>query len=678
MRESFEPMKLPFRIKPCAFAALLLCAAASSSALTLGRARGAALLGQPLEMQVPIILATDEDGSALCFSADVYYGESRLEASKVSVKAELGANGQPTQLRISAKTPIDEPVVTAYVRAACGITTSRKYVLLADLATQLAPVAPNLAATSALRLPSAAPTAPLAATADAAPTSPTVPNASPATAAGSAAASPAAKVRPAPRVSSVPQAAVPSPARTSRKSRLKLAPLDLSQDWEPALKSTSELLAPPLEDTERRLAAAAVWKTLNLTPEEVLRDASRLQDLERNVSKLSEIAAQNQRQTQLLIERLEASEAQRYSNPLIYALVAALGAMAAALVWLWRRLRQVSETPWWNAQDAAHGQTANDTRADIGVPAPVTDSLAVVADLPVPQAPSAPQPQPVIPPPAGTVDIDLDLDAPPFPAAVSVAPVAPKVVPRRTAPRDFSGSLSAPLRAINTQEVLDIRQQAEFFMTLGQYDDAISLLEAHIAENPRSNPLVYLDLLKALHTLSRKVTFDHYRNAFNSVFTGQVPVYTQFNQPGAGLEAYPELCNQIAAMWPGPSVIDFIETYLVRNPAGATDLQLDLEAFRELLLLHAIASRLGADHPSGVMPFSAAKKTDVLTAMLPADTGTVPVDAVLPPTLSAPADGGVDLDLSDLPDTPKPETDNLIDFDASGLSLAPRDSGPRT
>jgi pilus assembly protein FimV len=678
MRESFLPMKLPYPIKPCAFAALLLCAAASSSALTLGRARGAALLGQPFEMQVPIVLATDEDGTALCFSADVYYGESRQEASKVTVNTDLGTNGQPTQLRISTKTPIDEPVVTVYVRAACGISTSRKYVLLADLATQLVPVAPNLTGTSTLRLPSAAPAARPAVVVDAVSTSPSAPSASTSSSVGSPATPLVAKVRSVPRVSSVPQAAAPSPARASRKSRLKLAPLDLSQDWEPALKSSSELLAPPIEDTERRLAAAAVWKTLNLTPEEVLRDATRLQDLERNVSKLGEIAAQNQRQTQLLIERLEASEAQRYSNPVVYSLAAALGAMAAALFWLWRRLRQVSETPWWNGQDAVHGQPARDTRAGVSTPALVTDSHAVFSDPPAPQAPSESKPQPAMSPRAGTVDIDLELDALPLPAAVPVVRVAPKPVERRTTLRDFSGSLSAPLRAINTQEVLDIRQQAEFFMTLGQYDDAISLLEAHIAENPRSNPLVYLDLLKALHTLSRKVTFDHYRNAFNSVFTGQVPAYTQFNQPGDGLEAYPELCNQIASMWPGPSAIEFIETYLVRDPEGATDLQLDLDAFRELLLLHAIASRLGADHPSGMMPFSAAKKTDVLAAMVPVDTGTVPVDAVLPPTYAAQSDAGVDLDLSDLAEIPKPEVDNLIDFDASGLSLAPREGGPHT
>jgi pilus assembly protein FimV len=672
-------MKPVFPIKPCALAALLLCAAATSSALTLGRARGAALLGQPLEMQVPIALAADEDGSALCFSADVYYGESRQETSRVLVKTELGTTGQPSMLRISARTPIDEPVVTVYVRSGCGTTTSRRYVLLADLASELAPPAPSLATTPALRMspagetPRATPSPAISAVgaqSEAKPSTPSVVVSAPI-------AVPARKAQPV-RRSAAPTDAVPAaPTRRNSKSRLKLAPLDLSQDWEPTLKSSSELLAPPIENTERRLAAAAVWKALNLTPEEVLRDAVRLQDLERNVTKLSELAAQNQRQTQALIARLEASEAERYANPLVYALLAGLGILAAALVWMWRKLRQVSDAPWWNAQGPVEEPSVHDTRGGDG-PASIPQAVSIpVAVDKTQQSPSAaPPPRAEAPGRMGSVDIDLDWDLddlPPKPVApVAKVPVATATTTeRRPAARDFSPSLSSPLRAINTQEVLDIRQQAEFFMTLGQYDDAISLLENNIAENPRSNPLVYLDLLKALHILSRKVTFDHYRSAFNAVFTGQVPVYTQFNQVGAGLEAYPELCGQVAALWPTPAVIGFIETYLVRDPAAATDVQLDLEAFRDLLMLHAIAGRLGAEHPSGVVPFSAEKATEVVTTIPVADTGTVPVEAVLPATADE-AENSVDLDLSDLGGAPSPTADNLIDFDASGLSLSPR------
>lgn len=674
MRESSAPMKLAFPLKPCALAVLLFCAVGSSAALTLGRARGAALLGQPLEMQVPVTLAADEDGSGLCFSADVYYGETRQEGSRVAVKAELNAAGQPSQLRISSKSPIDEPVVSVVVRAACGATTSRRYVLLADVISELAPALPNLVGTTVPR-----PAAP-AGMAEAGAGRPG--NESPTPRASAPVAAPVRQAQAQARKAASQQTVPAVPPRAGHKSRLKLAPLDVSQDWEPALKSSSELLAPSVDDTERRLAASAVWKSLNVTPEEMVRDAVRLQDLERNVAKLSELAAQNQRQTQTLIARLESSEAQRYSNPLVYALIAAVLALGGALVWMWRRLGKLSDAPWWNAQSPIEGVPVRDTRAGDGAssaPKAGDDATAGQATLP-----PVPEPKPLAIAPVSSVmrmgsgDLDLNLDdVPPMPVPpVAVAPAVLATAERRAAPRDFSGSMSAPLRAINTQEVLDVQQQAEFFMTLGQYDDAISLLEAHIAENPRSNPLVYLDLLKALHTLSRKVTFDHYRNAFNSVFTGQVPVYTQFNQAGEGLEAYPALCKEIESLWPTPAVIDCIESYLVRDPVGATDSRLDLEAFRDLLLLHAIAGRLGADHPSGVMPFSAVKN---LNTLAPADTGTVPVDAVLPvPGSADDTAGGLDLDLSDLDAPAAPPAPNLIDFDASGLSLAPREDGSRS
>ena len=36
--------------------------------------------------------------------------------------------------------------------------------------------------------------------------------------------------------------------------------------------------------------------------------------------------------------------------------------------------------------------------------------------------------------------------------------------------------------------MLDIRQQAEFFMTLGQHEEALNLLEDHIRQSSQSNP----------------------------------------------------------------------------------------------------------------------------------------------------------------------------------------------
>lgn len=638
-------MKTVFQLKHCALGAVLLCAAVGSSALTLGRARGAALLGQPLQITVPLQLAADEDASGVCFEADVFYGEVRQESTRVSVTSERNAAGQPTAVRIQARMPVDEPVVSIYLRSACGVSTSRRYVLLADLVSETSPaVVPSASAQqirpSAERLPSSTPVAVETGNGTVAPT---------------------------PTVKPVPVPAVPAKRTTSRteaaqplgktpatgRPRLKLAPLDLMQDWEPALKSSSELLVPPVEDLQKRLAAAALWKTLNLTPEEVLQDAARLQGLEQNVSKLSEQTAQNQRQMQSLLARLEKSESERYANPLVYALALALLAMVGGMVWLWRRLRNAGDAPWWRGQgDSQLTSLERETTAQDNIPAVHPPLAAAPVAVMPPPAKSEPA---VSRKPLTDVDIDLHLD--------ELSPPAPVVTPTASAPlssrmmglRDFSPSMSGSLRSINTQEVLDVRQQADFFMTLGQYDDAIALLEHNIADHAESNPLVYLDLLKALHTLSRKAAFDRYRDEFNALFTGEVPPYNQFNQAGQGLEMYPELCAHIASVWPSRAALEFIEKCLVRDPNAAAEVRFDLEAFRELLLLHALLTRLSGEATSGVAPFSTAKSAEPLPP--PADTGPVPVDAALPPT-------DIDLDLSES----VPAQDNLIEFDASGLS----------
>ena len=73
------------------------------------------------------------------------------------------------------------------------------------------------------------------------------------------------------------------------------------------------------------------------------------------------------------------------------------------------------------------------------------------------------------------VDIDIDLD---------LSEPAP---PAREQHRDFSVSLFPGARAMDTEELVDIRQQADFFMELGQHEQAIEVLSTRIS--PRAGTL---------------------------------------------------------------------------------------------------------------------------------------------------------------------------------------------
>ncbi|MDO8699979.1 MAG: hypothetical protein Q7J75_06100 [Rhodoferax sp.] len=640
-------MKLSQKLKWSATGIALACAASGGSALTLGRASGAAILGRPLELTVPVQVAADEEAAGLCFEADVFYGDIRQDPNRVTVTSETSAQGLPVKVRVLASAHVDEPVVTVYLRAACGRQATRRYVLLADLVSELAP-AP---AARPLVVP---PTTGIAAVTPLAKTSSGVSGTSIAAGKtssleGLSAEVPTSKstkrgvrarddgVALSPSVSA--KSKLVEAGAAGQRARLRLAPLDFTQERDPTLKISNELFSSPTEDMQKRGEAAALWRSLNATPQDVLRDGARLQAMESDLKALQDQTVKNRREMLDLVGRLDRAESQRYANPLVYGLLALLLACGAGLAYGWLRLRSASHgsAPWWRGHGA-------DEKADH-----LDADMADVAQFQKPETkrptlPSLPESAPSV----GMYEVDIDLQladsafsdlGKPAPALASDAPIlaAQRVATDLDNQPKFSPSAHGTLREISTEEMLDVRQQADFFMTLGQYDEAIGVLEGCINASGESNPLVYLDLLKVLHTLSKKSGYDHYRDQFNALFTGTVPVYASFHQQGNNLNAYPDICARIVELWPSSEALEYIEKCLVRAPGTVQTRGFDLEAFRDLLMLHGVIKRLASASESGLIPFSAARPS-----------------AVMPP--SGVADMSVDLDLSE-------PMNNLLEFE---------------
>jgi hypothetical protein len=109
---------------------------------------------------------------------------------------------------------------------------------------------------------------------------------------------------------------------------------------------------------------------------------------------------------------------------------------------------------------------------------------------------------------------------------------------------------------------------------------------------------------------------------------------------------------------------------MVRQPDAAAHLQFELEAFKELLLLHAIGSLLVNALDGAPVAFSANKA--VAKEAFARYLGTGPNEAALPvaPTQSQAVD--LELDIPDLAaESHSPQVDNLIDFDVAGITPTP-------
>ena len=667
MRKS-KNMKSNNTIEHLILGGVLLWAASSSYALTLGKARGAVLLGQPLSLTIVLQYEADEAFSDWCFDADVYYGDIRQEGSRVSATPLRADTGALTGVRVIAAAPVDEPVVTVYLRSGCGLKTSRKYVLLSDLASDLAPFVSGESALQSVAPASLQSAQPKPVLANRAGKLGEILSKPPKT----------AKVQKgeAQKGLPIPFAVQPAP---SQRARLKVSILDLMDIKAPDLRLSGELLTIPSDDTQKRDAAKALWRSLNTSSSDVLRDEVQRKAISADLKGLKDISDKNQSDLKELSQRLTQAESERFANPLIFVLAGLLIASVFAVILLIAKLRAASgkNAPWWRGigsnEDDEDDFNIHDSDVGIAGNAPGPIATASTSSIISPKSrastASAAIPQ--------SLDIDLDLSSPMFQdvqsssatqrnvrsAAAAMSPTAPAPIYQR----DFSHSLNATLHAINTQEMLDVRQQADFFMTLGQHEEAITLLETSIRESDASNPLVYIDLLKVLHTLSRKPAFDHYRNEFNAIFTGWAPQYAVFGQPGNSLDAYPQICAEISQVWGSESALEFLEQCMVRSPEDAPEHYFDLDAFRDLLLLHAIAGRIGMNSStdSGLMPFSAmrAAASSVAVATGVEEQQTLeqahPADVRL--MVETPKHASVELSIVEA-------DNNLIDFDASGLS----------
>jgi hypothetical protein len=613
-------------------ACVLLLNTLSSHAITLGSLRGAALVGQPLDVSVPVSLEAGEGASSVCFDGDVSYGDTRVDASRVSVAAQAPSSDRQVMVRIRSAVAVNEPVVTIDLRVGCAQALARRYVLLADAPTDALGSLPVVVA------------APGTAPDRGGRTSPSGPNphqglaSSSADLAGGAARTKAAPARRRVARSSVsrslrPPAAngrapstktgAPAGARLARKNvlaaaRLELEPVDLLAWQPPDLRLSSSLRAPPAENGAQGADAAALSRTLSDPPH----DALRMQSLQAEMNELRAQSLKNQASLLALSTQLQRAQERRFSNTLVYALLALLAAaVAAAMVlgWQMRASRHPHNGPW-----AGDGRGRADHERDVLGPLGATIVSPLSEQLP--QAPATPRRRF-----GGNAPARERAEKP---GNDRLAKNARTGLPRP--PSDFSPSMTPTARAVNAEELFDIQQQADFFVSLGQHEQAIELLKQHIDDNAATSPLAYLDLLGIYHKFGLTSDYERLRGDFIRAFNVQMPLFDAFAGVSKGLEAYPATLSRIELLWTSIEVLDVIEASIFRRPGSnnAEGEAFDPEAYRELLLLFSIAKEVTGS------PSADERDAARAISILP---DTMPPVAMLPPSPRL----GLDVDLSD-------------------------------
>ena len=553
--------------------AALWVAAMPAHAVGFGRIVNATQLGQPLDFVAAVRLDADEQLLAECVSAEVQSGDNRLAPGQVRVSLEGPADSNNRSVRVTTAALIDEPVVTVSVTLGCTAKVTRRFVAFVDpplinapqTAPAEAPPAPRADAASAPM------TEPLATPVPRAEASSSPPRPARASAPRSSARAPTLRPRPvaSAREAITPQAAKPRRAPPTRQSAVaRAAPPGPRLQLETAAPIAARGASAPVPATAPVVAAeAASAPKPDPVADPLTAERQRIQVLEEGLAKLTKSSQANQASLAALQARLQEAESARYANPLVYALAGLAALLALAALWLgWRQSRARQSGQWWAGP--APEPPASQAPLAAGAAAAIAAAELEEARLSRPVA---------VPPLAAE--------------AFSVSSVVEEGVPTVPAPE--------PVRELSVEELIDLEQQAEFFIVLGQDEAAIELLMSHVRTDGGNSPLPYLKLLEIYRRRGEREPYQRVRERFNRRFNSYAPDWEADPQLGRSLVDYPDTMARLQGLWSSPSrTMGTLDASLFRR--NKSDETFDLPAYRELLFLYSIARDL-AEH-GGALP----------------------------------------------------------------------------
>jgi hypothetical protein len=609
--------------RPLSIAILAIGGFAAASdvlALGFGRIPESIPFGQALDLTVPLRLDAGESVAPGCVQTEVHVGELRLPPGTVVVTLERrGEVREDLRVRIRSSVVVHEPLVAVNLTVGCNGSVSRQFVVFADPpdnrsdATRVATAEAPLAPASAASATAAQPVGPQPALRAQAGVS--------ARAAGER--STANGKRPvAKKATRNAQVAASSPRVEARTKTPVLAagaetPKRTTQAAAPRLKleEPEELLkAATLAVAAQDAALASAAQAASAAEAAASAAEQRLLALESNLKTVSQEAAAHRATMDQMRTRLAQAEDQSRTQSVLMAIVLALGALTLWLGWRVRALQRERQAAWWQGVQGVQNAAAVEN--------------PVAAD------------EPALAPPVG---------ASPAPPPLEQAPQLPHHA--ATLPSSALGE-DALIRPVSVDELIDLEQEAEFFVVLGEEESAVDLLMAHLRSTGGTSPLPYLKLLEIYRRRGDREAYERMRKRFGQRFNAVASEWDSDPEQGRDLQDYPAVLTTLQACWKQPlDAMAELENLLFRKRSGEL---FELPAYRDVLTLYSVARDLHrlVDQPTPdvdvLLPLASG---DELTLTAPPSifdtlaSGNADVDAALADRPTAP----VDLDLSEPP-----------------------------
>ncbi|WP_119286442.1 hypothetical protein [Azohydromonas sediminis] len=604
----------PSALAPSALALAAALACVPAAALSIGSARTPIVIGQPLNLALPIQLAAGEVLERDCVKVDVMLGESRLARELLAVGLEPAADPARVMLRVRSGVAVEEPIVSLTVAAGCPARLVRSFVLFPEL--------PAVAAASEAAVPAAA-EAPV-------PVPPAVTSPSaPAQAAASVAAEPAAAHR-SPAVREARTAAATA-ARAERHSKRAERPRAgaKAQPRTPATRRAArpvqprlqlELLEPAADLQAAQARAEAAEQALHAAQAAAAQAQQRVAELEAALARREADAKADRAAIQALQRDLAEVRSQAAWWPLVAGVLAASTLLSAGLAW---RTRRQAQRAWWYGE-AGGDEATTKTASSVPVPTVATQTLGVE---PAPHAA------------ASAEGARAWLAAPVAaarPTGADVAPAAPVAAHADANTLQPMALRGLDVLGMSVDEQIDLDQQVEFLAVLGQDEAAVELLRDRLRRSAGRAPMPYLRLFDLYRRLGERESYERLAARFAERFNARAPAWEDAVATQRSLDACACLAT-IEAQWPDAVAVQrTIESLLLPGASDAPPF--DLPAFDDLLLLYQVARERALDTGAADVAISAPLELSLVDDDAP--PAARPAPKVRRPRRKATADAG--------------------------------------
>lgn len=374
-----------------------------------------------------------------------------------------------------------------------------------------------------------------------------------------------------------------SDARARRCSQVLAAALLACAAWLPALAQPAAALPSASGPDSSAPVVTPSWPSATTTGDAEApavpassgsASAAQWAEVRRTLEALRSTDADRQAETSRLHEQVAALRAQvEWHERVLPWMGAALALLAIVLgLVVWRPLRLSA---------ALAPRAAARTAADTEAMAPASEPAAAHPDasshvaITSPLSPSATlppgRPVPAVAP--GVFDRSM-LERPEF------------VSSTRPVPQLFTAPMALP-PALSADALIDLEQQADFFLALGQDEAAVERLLAELRTVEGRSPMPWLKLLE-IHRRQDDVTaYQRALERFRQRFDLRTPEWAEPDRVTRRLDDYPEAMGPLQQAWPTPErATVLLERLLGGCEAG---LVLSMPASQDALLLYQIA-----------------------------------------------------------------------------------------